>query len=141
MIRKTLLERLAELLDQAQTLMDEAVDRADDDDLIHNAIGTASDLVHDQIVLLDSKPPTVWTQLGMIMQDLFQLEPDDLDPMDTLEELGIIDDWMGVPGVELLTAIETRFGIKIPDERFDQLTNLHELEQLIIELEIACKNG
>lgn len=141
MIRKTLLERLAELLDQAQILMDEAVDRPDDDDLIHNAISTASDLVHDQISLLDGKPPTVWTHLGTILQDLFQLEPDDLDPMDTLEELGIIDDWMGVPGVELLTAIETRFGIKIPDERFDQLTNLHELEQLIIELEIAGKNG
>ena len=140
MIRKTLLERLAELLDQAQILMDDAVDRPDDDDLIYDAISTASDLVYDQIALLDSKPPTVWTQLGMIMQDLFELEPDDLDPMETLEELGIID-WMGLPGVELLTAIETRFGIKIPDERFDQLTNLHELEQLIIELEIASKNG
>ena len=139
MIRKTLLERLAELLDQAQILMDEAVDRPDDDDLIHGAISTASDLVHDQIALLDGKPPTVWTRLCVLLRDLFQLEPDDLDLMNTLEELCLYGEHGH--GTELLTALETRFGIKICDERFDQLTTLHDLEQLIIELEIALQNG
>jgi acyl carrier protein len=139
MTRPELLKQLRELLNNAVVLMNESVDRPDDDDLIFNAVSTACDLVEDQMIMLDGNHPTIWTRLCTIMQDLFDLDPNDLDPLDTLEDLNV-----GIGALdhaELLTALETQFGIEIPDEKFEQLVYLHDIEQLVIELDIACKNG
>jgi hypothetical protein len=154
MTRPELLKRLRELLNTAVVLMNESVDRPDDDDLIFNAVSTACDLVEDQMIMLDGNHPTIWTRLCTILQDLFDLDPNDLDPLDTLEDLGVgvgaanndklltaIETQFGIDHAELLTALETRFGIEISDEKFEQLACLHDIEQLIIELDIACKNG
>jgi acyl carrier protein len=70
----------------------------------------------------------IWNEVRGIAADIFQVEPQELSPASSPDR---IEKWDSVQHLNLVLALEGKYGIVFEPEEMEQMTNLGDIAALV----------